>query len=155
MAATLKRMCRTFLLAQDIPPSRIDHYLYDAKHIIIPELGTSARHLLQTLGTEWGRGCVHPNVWVRTWERQVSLKLREGYSVICDDIRRSNEAEAVLRLGGELWKIVRTSATRTTDHASEGELDTFPNFTLTIPNNGSLSALYASLPRPSSYPPAP
>ena len=47
LATTMKKMCRTFLLAQGIQPSEVDYYLYDGKHTVIPELGVTARHLLQ------------------------------------------------------------------------------------------------------------
>lgn len=146
LAATMKKMCRTFLLAQGIQPSQVDHYLYDDKHALIPELGVTARHLLQRLGTDWGRDCIHPDVWIRTWERQVELKLSVGIPVVCDDIRRSNEAEALLRLGGELWCITRPDVIRTTDHPSEGELDNFPTFHRRITNDGTLIDLYNRLP---------
>ena len=140
-AAPLKRMIRTFLLTFGLPAARVDHYVYDAKEELIPELGVTARHLLQTLGTEWGRECVHPSIWLRCWESALTTKQWTDTPVICDDVRFPNEAELIRRFGGELWLIHRPEAIRATEHASEGALDGFV-FTRRIVNDGSLIELY-------------
>ena len=62
-ATPLKRMAVNFL---------VDNYGYDQSHaelylahktIKIPELGVTMRHLLQTLGTDWGRQLIDPYLW--------------------------------------------------------------------------------------------
>ena len=51
---------------------------------------TKGRRLLQLLGTEVGRECIHPNIWVDKW--QESLEDTGSYVVvICDDLRFQNE----------------------------------------------------------------
>lgn len=37
---------------------------------VIPEIGTTPRRIMQTLGTEWGREIIHPDIWTiaaSTW----------------------------------------------------------------------------------------
>jgi hypothetical protein len=146
-ASVLKDMCRLFLLTQCIPPAQVDYYMCNAKNDKIPELGVSARHLMQTLGTEWGRTCVDPDVWVRTWTRQVEMRLKAGGAVVCDDIRYFNEASALLRLGGELWHVTRPSIVCESTHQSEGNLDNFGVFHRFIVNSASIDDLHQCLPR--------
>lgn len=76
--------------------------------------GATPRHAMQTIGTEWGRVLIHPDLWVRAWERRVS---GEGLFV-ADDCRFVNEAEAIRRLGGTVVRVWRTGQV-TGDHASE------------------------------------
>lgn len=78
--------------------------------------GKSARHAMQTLGTEWGRNCIDIGFWVRAWGNS----LPSGH-VIADDVRFETEAEAVRSRGGIVIKIIRDEAdlTRATKHSSE------------------------------------
>jgi len=103
--------------------------------------------LLQTLGTEWGRECISPDVWVKCWKRNVKYYLTSDLPVICDDVRFPNEAEAIRELGGELWLVTRPGTRRHTSHASEGSLDDFPYFDRRLTNNGTLIDLYQSVRR--------
>lgn len=77
--------------------------------------GATARGMMQTLGTEWGRRLVHPEIWVNSW-------LREAASVttpiVVDDVRFPNEVAAIRSLGGVLWRVYRPGL-NTGDHASE------------------------------------
>lgn len=78
--------------------------------------GLTPRHAMQTLGTEWGRGCMHSNLWVEAWKAAVNDKKR----VVVDDIRFPNEAEAVKSLGGVIWRVERPGV-GPSDHASESQ----------------------------------
>ena len=86
--------------------------------------GKTPRHAMQTLGTEWGRNCIGPDIWVNAWK----LKLRNWYGldmvkgVVCDDIRFPNEVEAVKSMGGIVIRIDRPGK-RGDGHASE-QIDT-------------------------------
>ena len=121
----------------------IAHHLNVDKEAVLPELGVSARHLLRTLGTEWGRECVSPTVWLDVW----LAKARRKSFVVVDDVRFTNEAELIHTLGGEVWRITRPGVVRTTGHASEGGLDTWTKFTCDIVNSGSISDLLNGLPK--------
>lgn len=72
------------------------------------------RRLLQLLGTECGRECIHPDVWVRKWEE---LLPTSGY-VLVDDVRFANERHAIVSRGGVVVRIVRPDHDPS-DHASE------------------------------------
>ncbi len=141
-ATPLKRMLRTFLIQFGYGPEDIDYLLSDGKNQKLRTLGVTPRQLLQTLGTEWGRTCIHPEVWLMCWSSTAQRYLSTGISVVCDDIRFSNEADLIRSLGGELWTIHRPEIERATTHASEGALDNYPHFDRRIVNDGSLLDLY-------------
>ena len=122
---------------------RIAHHLYADKEAVLPELGVSARHLLRTLGTEWGRECVSPTVWLDVW----LAKARRKSFVVVDDVRFTNEAELIQLLGGNVWRITRPGVVRNTEHASEGGLDSWTRFSCDIVNSGSVSDLLNGLPK--------
>jgi hypothetical protein len=113
------------------------------KHLIIPELGVTPRQLLQTLGTEWGRSCVHPDVWTKAWTARTDRLLAEGHNVVCDDVRFPNEAALFAKYPhAELWRVHRIDAAPKSSHASDGGLDDYPSFDRLIHNNsGSIADL--------------
>ena len=115
-------------------------YAYGDKEAIIPELGVSARHMMQTLGTEWGRACIHPDFWVMIARAKVERIMNGGGSVVIDDVRFPNEATMIRKLGGELWRIDRPSVSYDGDHSSEGGLeDIIPH--QVIINDGTIAQL--------------
>ena len=116
-------------------------YVHIYKEQQIPGIRCSARHLMQTLGTEWGRQCVHPDVWVMIASRRIVALHAGGYSVVIDDCRFPNEANLIRELGGELWHVERPGITTSTDHASEGALADPELFTHRIVNDGTLQQL--------------
>lgn len=79
--------------------------------------GITARHAMQTLGTEWGRQCMRPDFWIHQWSRGVAHFNR----VVADDVRFQNEADAIRALGGTVYRIDRRgSGDRINpEHASE------------------------------------
>lgn len=77
--------------------------------------GLTTRHLMQTLGTEWGRRMVHSDVWVQAWRKRLH---EYGDRVVVDDLRFPNEAMCIRALGGVIWRINRPSVP-VMDHVSE------------------------------------
>jgi hypothetical protein len=75
----------------------------DVKETVIPWLGKSPRQLLQTLGTEWGRGTIHPEIWIRIAMDRASRHA----NVVVTDVRFDNEAQAIVDAGGEVWRVAR------------------------------------------------
>ncbi|MGB7565573.1 MAG: hypothetical protein WBM08_12590 [Prochlorococcaceae cyanobacterium] len=67
----------------------------------------SMRHLMRTIGTEWGRQCIGPSFWTQLWERHVHNLLDNGETVVVDDLRFPEEYDAVREMGGEIWRISR------------------------------------------------
>lgn len=64
-------------------------------------ISCSPRRLLQSLGTEWGRDMIHPEIWIMSTMRRI-----EGApDAVITDVRFNNEAEAILARGGSVWRI--------------------------------------------------
>jgi hypothetical protein len=115
----------------------------DKKEAPIPELGgITARRLMQTLGTEWGRG-LDRDFWVRTMEAE--LRRFSHSAVVVDDMRFDNEWVSMKNLGATLVRIRRPGEyTTSPSHISEGRLDSHP-FDVTIDNDGTVEDLYAQI----------
>ena len=136
-AAPLKSAVSNMLIDLGLPSF---HYIYDNKEAIIPELGVSARHMLQTLGTEWGRACIHPDFWVKIARAKTERVMGDGGSVVIDDVRFPNEAAMIFELGGELWRIERPGVSYDGDHSSEGALEDITPDRVII-NDGTIDQL--------------
>lgn len=101
--------------------------------------GKTPRQMMQTLGTEWGRGMVCQELWVNATRRKVRQFLSEGRAVVIDDVRFDNEAELVRELGGAVVEIIRPGLVRM-GHASEAGVRR-DLVDLVVCNDGSLEAL--------------
>lgn len=88
----------------------------------------SFRKLAQTLGTDWGRDMIDPQLWVTASLRTVAKAKASGFAgVVFDDIRFPNEADAVKAMGGAMVKITRPDAPNIFRiHQSEGALERYP-----------------------------
>jgi hypothetical protein len=109
------------------------------KETVLPEFGKSPRQLAQTLGTEWGRTLVKPDLWP-------SLTMEEAKTfpnVVISDVRFDNEAQAVWQAKGYVLQIER-KVEAVAEHSSEqgvrGQLLSY-----IIPNNGSVHDLADSI----------
>lgn len=73
--------------------------------------GKTNRFAMQTLGTEWGRRMVTPDIWVNCMARQLQAALADPTvpGVVIDDIRFRNEARMIHDMGGTLWAVRRRS----------------------------------------------
>lgn len=78
-----------------------------AKETPIDWIGQSPRALMQTLGTEWGRNLVHPDIWLRNAARRLDRLRRFAGGAVITDVRFENEAAWVRRQGGEVWHVLR------------------------------------------------
>ena len=114
-ASPIKRM-----LKQILPPG---DWLGERKEDQLPGFpeGITARVMLQTLGTEWGRASVDPDIWVKAAMREAEYFLGWPDSkVIFDDVRFANEAVAIRNAGGKVYRVSRTDfEVSTDDHISE------------------------------------
>lgn len=105
------------------------------------EKDEKGRRLLQLLGTECGRQCIHPDLWVMKWEDRAN----EYNITIADDIRFENEAKAIKKRG-ILIHVARGGYEGIPHHESEEFtwLDSQkPNYI--INNPGPVDALYPIL----------
>jgi hypothetical protein len=118
------------------------------KEDVIPWLGKSPRQMLQTLGTEWGRGTVHPEVWIRITMERAKPELTVGRGVVITDVRFDNEAQAVINAGGEVWRVTRPGWRCLADEAAVHQSEAGVSDHLiarTIDNSGSLDDLRLQL----------
>ena len=107
--------------------------------------GRTPRHLLQTLGTEWGRDMIYPELWVDIAKRTAFDSVQKlQRPVVFDDMRFPNEFDMVKDIGGYTIKIVRPHADGHHRHASEGALDE-KEFDLVIYNGSTLESLREQL----------
>lgn len=84
----------------------------------------SPRRLLQTLGTEWGRGMIADHIWITLAERRVAeIAGQGGRAVVFSDVRFPNEATSIRSMGGLVWEVRRDGASclhsDAAGHASE------------------------------------
>ncbi len=61
--------------------------------------------------------------------------------VICD-VRFQHEVDAILKMGGVVWKVTRPNLNNGDEHASEKEMDLIEGVTTIINNDGTLDDLY-------------
>lgn len=87
--------------------------------------GKTPRYAMQTLGTEWGRQLIDPDLWCNLLMDQIRREARP--LVVIEDVRFQNEVSAILKHNGVVWEVVRNPSTDT--HPSEQPLlNTLPIF---------------------------
>jgi cytidylate kinase len=104
MAGVLKSMARVFFESAGLN----DEVCINGrlKETPLQEIGgVSPRHVMQTLGSEWGRDLIAHDIWVQIAKSQCVSFMSKGFDVVIDDIRFENEAEMVRSLGGSVVKI--------------------------------------------------
>lgn len=78
--------------------------------------GNTPRYAMQTLGTQWGRDLLGPDLWVNA----ALANLASAPTVtIIDDCRFANEAAAVRARGGVVIELSRAGVRYSDTHASE------------------------------------
>ena len=86
----------------------------DEKEVIDPRYGCTARHMMQTLGTEWGRNTIDQDIWVKSLENRINTL---GGNWIIPDVRFESEANFI-RENGILLNII---GRKTLDHNHKSE----------------------------------
>lgn len=114
-----------------LPSKREAHFkCWVDNHIRGREVVT-ARHVLQTLGTEFGRN-LYRNVWVditlNRAQQMLSDTLNKNNIVVISDGRFRNEVLAVKKLGGFVLNVVDPNSVSTETHPSEAEQTSIPSF---------------------------
>ena len=75
-----------------------------------PRFGRSPRQLMQSLGTEWGRNIVHPDIWIDSARLAINGTLGwQHKKFVISDVRFDNEAAWIRANGGVLWRIYSSS----------------------------------------------
>jgi hypothetical protein len=87
--------------------------------------GVTPRRILQTLGTEWGRETIHPEIWIRIAREKIQLLQATGETnIVLTDVRFDNEAEMILGEGGVIFRVERPGSPEVEEHASEAGVRT-------------------------------
>jgi hypothetical protein len=102
--------------------------------------GPEVRELLQRFGTEVGREMFGEDFWVNA----AIDSIEDGSKVIVSDVRYPNEADAIKKLGGEVWRVVRPGFGAANGHASEHALNNY-KFDYILDNNSGMELLYDSV----------
>lgn len=98
-AAILKQM----LMVMGLTVEDVDGWRKNTPNELL--LGKTPREAMQTLGTEWGRDRIHPDIWVHLWQRQALQRMAQGYSIVVDDMRFPNEYDYFKQIGGKVLKV--------------------------------------------------
>lgn len=114
-----------------------DPYWQANKEVEIPVLGVSPRRLMQTLGTEWGRQLIHPDLWLILAKQRL---VNAGPGMIIADVRFENEAAWVRSQGGRIVHLVRKGRTVVEAHPSEDGINVSVE-DVVLHNDGDLSNL--------------
>lgn len=123
-------------------------YLTTDKEAFIPWLGVTGRHLMQTLGTEWGRSHVRPDLWRLLLARKIDALADDADRIVISDVRFRNEADWVRdALRGSLWHIYRPGLAGgpSGDHASEAGITIYPGERYLINKEGDFAYLYDAI----------
>ncbi|WIF21991.1 T-even-induced deoxynucleotide kinase [Shewanella phage vB_SbaS_Y11] len=113
------------------------HCSDDAKAVVSDDYGVTPRHMMQTLGTDWGRQMIGEDIWVKAFAR-----INAGKQVVVPDVRFENEADLV-RANGILIHLVGRGGIEG-DHVSENKLP-FKEGDIVIDNSRGIDWLYAQV----------
>lgn len=108
IADPLRLMLRMLLVDFDYDAEQIHYYLEGAgKEKVIPCLGVTSRHAQISLGTEWGREQINPDLWVNCWQVRAE---RHRSGVMNDSVRFPNEEKKIREMNGFTIMLVRDGA---------------------------------------------
>jgi hypothetical protein len=131
------------LRALGVPDRHLDGSDEDKNEPLEMLGGRSARYAMQTLGTEWGRHLIAPNIWADAARQHYNGRIDAGERIVFDDVRFENECLAIMELGGLLVEIVRPNITYVRDAHPSEQLDF--EAPITLANTGLEGALRENL----------
>jgi hypothetical protein len=114
----------------------VDELGWEGAKNAVPQM----RPLMQRMGAEASRDLLYEDVWVDAVYRD----LPDGARVFVTDARFPNEAAAVKRFGGQVWRVVRPGRGPANDHPSETALDGWP-FDAVLHNSGAVEDLHSQV----------
>ena len=103
--------------------------------------GKTPRYAMQTLGTEWGRDLISPDLWVNVVKYDI-LQRPTRDNIVIDDCRFHNEVGMILSLGGIVIYIDRGGESG--NHASESGIKLLHR-SITLQNKSSLEDLQEAI----------
>lgn len=145
----VKLMLAALLQSRGIAPDRVERMLSgDLRGLPALELGgKTPREAEQTLGTEWGRDLISPDLWIDALEERARDALGRGQRVAIDGVRFPEEAELIRRLSPRsvIWGVAGRGGIDG-DHASEAEINNIAPDAV-IDNSGAIDDLPAEIAR--------
>lgn len=152
MADPLKNMMRALYAGMGLTHREIERRIEgDLKETPDPKLcGRTPRHAMETLGTEWAKGLIHPNLWASVWLSSASAHVaahRHLAGIVCDDVRFPDEFDVIRHVGGAIIGI-RRPGLEEGEHVSS-KIQAEPDLWLdndTTPGELGLKVLAAVLP---------
>ena len=118
----------------------------DQKEVVDPRYGKTPRHMMQTLGTEWGRQMIRGDIWARALFVEIQ-RCSERFThdtttinYVVADVRFNNEARLLREKGGWIIHVEGRDAGVGSDHASEAGVEWHEN-DMVIDNSGELHEL--------------
>ena len=118
-----------------------DPYWQARKEEPIPALGVSPRRMMQTLGTEWGRQLINPDLWLIMAHQRL---LQNGPGMVISDVRFDNEAAWIRKHGGRIIHVIRPETKAVEAHASEDGIE-MQDTDARLFNSGTLEELQLSV----------
>lgn len=119
-AQFLKSMLRTFLHDQGCPTtvaeSMLNGHMKEVETIYFHY--NTARHAMQTLGTEW-RNMLHQALWTSAWERKIETSPKK--KIVVEDLRFLHEESAIRRQPRSFIIRLERPGHTTGQHISEAE----------------------------------
>lgn len=119
----------------------------DRKEQPLAWLERSPRQLMQSMGTEWARNTVHPDIWVKLAAQNLDYMTNALGAVlgfVVSDVRFENEAHLIRRRGGTVIHIARNDAQAVNPHISEAGVGVRKD-DLILRNNGTIDEFLRSL----------
>jgi len=126
-ARPLKDMVRGLLTSMMFDEDTVERMVEgDLKEAVIPGFATvTPRHLMQTLGTDWGREAVDGELWNKVARAKIEKLMSLNANVVVDDVRFENEYWTIQNLQGAVVRVHRPSLQRVGSSRYEGLLDNF------------------------------
>ena len=118
----------------------------DLKETLDPRYGKTPRHIMQTLGTEWGRHTIADDIWPTALFAALDREYfdagpeRKFDNIVIADVRFANEAAAIRERGGFIVHLEGRSIGLGSTHASEAGVG-FKSGDEVIYNSENLEAL--------------
>lgn len=147
-----RHLCERFGFVQDSFAAPLRRFVADVLGLDAAELeatkeqpvswlgGVTARSMMQSVGTEWGRNMVHPQIWVRSAMHRASRHMLRAPDMVFSDVRFENEALAIQQAGG---KVIRMTGRGELGDAHCSEVPLPAHFVdFEIRNDGDFASLY-------------
>lgn len=130
-AEPIKEACKVMFNWTD------DHVNGALKELIDHHYGVSPRYAMQTLGTEWGRETMNPNIWLK----RAQCEIDDNELLVITDIRFNNEARLIRNNGGIVINVIRDDRPDVKAHSSENGVH-LNLINHNVLNNGTIEELH-------------